>query len=76
MQGGYSDWYLPSKDELNELYRNRAAIGGFAEFTDYYSSSEDAADQVWIETFATSGGGAQNRGNKALSRPARLVRSF
>jgi hypothetical protein len=28
--GGYDDWFLPSKSELNQLYLNRSAVGGFA----------------------------------------------
>jgi uncharacterized protein (TIGR02145 family) len=37
--GGYSDWYLPSFDELKILYQNRVVIGGFA-YGMYWSSSE------------------------------------
>ena len=53
--GGYGDWYLPSSDELMQLYLSRVAIGGFVtEYADYpggpfpayWSSSEyfDADD--------------------------------
>jgi hypothetical protein len=40
--GGYMDWYLPSKDELNLLYENRLAIGGFATtgHATYWSSTQ------------------------------------
>jgi hypothetical protein len=36
---GYSDWYLPSYNELYKLYLNRTAIGGFGGAY-YWSSSE------------------------------------
>ena len=49
-EGGYSDWFLPSKDELNKLYINKDAIGGFAG-TFYWSSSEVNADHAWTQSF-------------------------
>jgi hypothetical protein len=41
---GYSDWFLPSLDELNQMYLQKDAIGGFADdFLDsyYWSSTGD-----------------------------------
>jgi hypothetical protein len=40
--GGYSDWFLPSKDELYKMYLNRSYIGGFSYETNggYWSSTE------------------------------------
>ena len=40
---GYTDWYLPSRDELLQMFNNRVAIGGFVVST-YWSSSEAAWD--------------------------------
>lgn len=71
--GGYNDWYLPSKDELNKLYLNRVAIGGFA--NDYYwSSSEyDDASAAWFQYF---GNGYQDGDFKYTPRRVRAVRAF
>jgi len=47
---GYDDWYLPSKDELNKLYLNRVAVGGFVdEF--YWSSTEYNTTDAWVQFF-------------------------
>ena len=71
--GGYNDWYLPSKDELNKLYLNRVAIGGFA-VAGYWSSSEDGANNAWIQSFSN---GNQSYNNKSSSFcRVRAVRAF
>jgi hypothetical protein len=46
--GGYSDWYLPSQDELWQIYFNRVAIGGFG-VINYWSSTEiDALNAIRV----------------------------
>ena len=43
--GGFTDWYLPSINELGKLYLNRVLIGGFISTsnTNYWSSTEESA---------------------------------
>jgi hypothetical protein len=40
--GGYIDWFLPSRDELNLLYQAKDVIGGFATsgHPTYWSSTQ------------------------------------
>ena len=71
-EGGYSDWYLPSKDELNKLYLNRAAIGGLV-INGYWTSHEYAAEAAWSQSFFN---GSQFHGPKAMTAGVRAVRAF
>jgi len=70
--GGYNDWFLPSKDELNKLYINEVAIGGFADDR-YWSSSESSASLAWYQHL---GNGYQYNVNKYHTFRVRAVRAF
>jgi len=70
--GGYSDWYLPSIDELNKLYLNRIVIGGFA-LSSYFSSSEINYNTAWQISFNY---GNYATGYKYYYYYVRAVRSF
>ena len=69
---GYSDWYLPSRDELNKLYINIIAIGGFATVR-YWSSSEYDGLGAWFINF---GNGATSYYNRNFTYYVRAVRAF
>ena len=72
---GYTDWYLPSKDELDKLYINRDAIGGFQDVTNYWSSSQGTADnRAWVRLF--NGGNNQNFNKQFTGAAVRAVRTF
>jgi hypothetical protein len=70
--GGYTDWYLPSKDELNKLYLNRIAIGGFAD-NGYWSSSELVNFYAWFQNFFN---GVQFNSTKYTTYYVRAIRAF
>ncbi len=48
--GGYEDWYLPARTELDLLWRNNAAIGGFTT-NSYWSSTESNTSNAWRQDF-------------------------
>jgi hypothetical protein len=70
--GGHTDWYLPSKDELNKLFVHQAAIGGFGPHY-YWSSSEFDANTAWNQAFDLS---SQYANPKSSPSYIRAVRSF
>ena len=74
--GSYSDWYLPSKDELNLLFMNSVAIGGFMNTSGssyYWSSSQYDSNNAYWQSFWT---GNSYTGLKSTTYNVRAVRSF
>ena len=71
--GGYSDWYLPSRDELSKLYTNRTLISGFNNVS-YWSSSQAGATTAWSINFST--GTSSNVSIKTTSMYVRAIRQF
>jgi hypothetical protein len=77
----YNDWFLPAGNnvtatgQLNCLFANRAAIGGFAAGF-YWSSTEFSGDPVsgaWMQDFNDGG---QFTGSKSFVHRVRCVRGF
>ena len=71
--GGFTDWFLPAKDELNELYKKRSIVGGF-EKTNYWSSTEANMNNASNEDFQP--GGFQFDDDKNFTLHVRAVRAF
>ncbi len=89
--GSYTDWYLPSKDELDKLYQNRAAIGGFATtgYPTYWSSSQKGSinltnftefakgvTSAWVQFFFSSGGNSEGTQADLGNSNTRRVRAI
>jgi len=71
----YNDWFLPSKDELRELYLQKSLVGSFV--NDWYFSSSDstidAGAFAWIHRFAD---GVSALGGKVTTPYIRPIRAF
>ncbi len=71
---GHTDWFFPSKDELNLLYINlhQAGLGNFGG-TVYWSSSETGSAPAWRQNFST---GTQFTYDKPNTAYIRAIRAF
>jgi hypothetical protein len=72
---GRQDWRLPTKDELNVLFENRAAIGGFDTTGSYptgrYWSSSRTGNYAWVQHFSD---GSQHEVSRFNPSALRCVR--
>ncbi|HET8540370.1 MAG TPA: hypothetical protein VFL83_10910 [Anaeromyxobacter sp.] len=70
---GYDDWFLPSADELALVFTNLGAqgLGGLSSSWYYWSSTEQDADRVRVQTF-----GYQSYNLKSYGTLFRAVRAF
>jgi hypothetical protein len=56
--GGFTDWYLPAKDELDQMYINKSVIPNLAGGVNcgYWSSTESSSTLAWINYLCLSSG--------------------
>ncbi|MFM6994237.1 MAG: putative Ig domain-containing protein [Sediminibacterium sp.] len=74
---GYSDWFLPSKDEMLLLYNARTQIGGFVNNGWYLTSSQFSNNFAWILDFATNPTQGRLHGDwKDWTLSSRAIRYF
>ena len=72
--GGFNDWFLPSKDQLNMLYLKKDIVGAFTTNI-YWSSTEYDTGEAWVQDFET---GQQHLDNisDGANVHVRAIRSF
>jgi len=79
--GNYTDWYLPSKAELNKLYSNKGTIGSFNASRYWSSTQESYASQIAYQWFSNDpyggSGGFQTIANGfSNTMSVRAIRTF
>ena len=79
--GGKSDWFLPSKNQLNEMYKNKnwgcceSSVGHFAGYG-YWSSTEDSRLREWAWLQYIDSNGFEGISLKDKNFSVRPVRAF
>ena len=69
---GYDDWFLPSRDELEEMYNRRRVLE--MSYGEFWSSSQSSIEHTWFQRFS-GGTYAQSEGKDEI-RSVRAIRAF
>ncbi|WP_461255749.1 Lcl C-terminal domain-containing protein [Treponema sp. R80B11-R83G3] len=72
--GGFSDWHLPDRMELDLMYKNlkQKGKGGFSD-DDYWSSDVNGSSNAYYQDFYSGG---QHFNSKSYAKSVRAVRSY
>jgi TolB-like protein len=72
--GGFTDWHLPSRGELELMYKNlkQKGLGGFSE-SRYWSSNQSSDKLAWYFSFINN---SQGSVEKIATYSVRAVRTF
>lgn len=72
--GGKNDWFLPSKNELSEMFKVLSGIkDSKLVFENYWSSSQYNANSGWMQDYTTR---IENHFGKDSPQRVRAIRSF
>jgi hypothetical protein len=71
--GGKTDWFLPSQDELYQLYVNRTLFNNLtiSNIFGYWSSTQQSNANAFVKNFETEGWGNGSKGSTFYVRPIR-----
>jgi hypothetical protein len=74
--GGYSDWFLPSANELEKWWVNRGTSRSVWSSGNYWTSSETSTSEAKSVSFITSSSGIAYAYQKSSSFYVRAMRAF
>lgn len=68
--GGKTDWFLPSKGELNQMLNHKTKVGGLG-LGFYWSSSQGNQTHAWEQNFSNGKQFVNPKGDRKAVRPVR-----
>lgn len=72
--GGFDDWYLPARNELNLMWTNRSLLSLGMTSDYYWSSSQSSNSQAHIQSFSNGTQLANGKNTAYYVRPVRRIK--